>query len=317
LNYLIRDAGWYPSYDIRVKNIESPVQITYKANVHQNSGMDWKDVKIRFSSANPSQSGILPELTPWFLQILVPQPIPRRGFGDKQPMMMQKMAEASPSDAREAAPVPPPMMTTEENGTAVEFVMEKSYSIPSSGKNLQVDVSTVSLPAEYSYLTIPKVDPSAHLKAKLAGWEQLNIMPGEANVYFEDSFTGKTYLNTQDFTDTLEISLGIDRNIAVQRMLEKELSTTRFLASKAESMKNWKLSVRNNKSQKITITLKDQIPVTANSEIEVSDTRFSGGSLNAETGEVTWTLEVKPSEKAEKNLSYTVRYPKGKKVNLE
>jgi uncharacterized protein (TIGR02231 family) len=317
LNYLIRDAGWYPSYDIRVKNIESPVLITYKANVHQNSGMDWKDVKIRFSSANPSQSGILPELTPWFLRIQVPQQISIRGLSVQQSTMMKKSALAPEMDAREAAPTPPPMMTTEENGTTVEFVMEKSYSVPSSGKNLQVDVSTVSLPAEYSYLTIPKADLSAHLKARLADWEQLNLMPGEANVYFEDSFTGKTYLNTQNFTDTLDISLGIDRNIAIQRTLEKELSTTRFLASKAESMKNWKLSVRNNKSQKISITMKDQIPVTASSEIEVTDTRLSGGSLNAETGEVTWKLEVKPSEKAEKNLSYTVRYPKGKKVNLE
>jgi uncharacterized protein (TIGR02231 family) len=209
------------------------------------------------------------------------------------------------------------MMTTEESGTVVEFVMEKSYLVPSNGKNLQVDLSTVSLQTEYSYLTIPKADLSAHLKARLAGWEQLNLIPGEANVYFEDSFTGKTYLNTQDFGDTLDISLGVDRNIVVQRTLEKELSTTRFLASKAESMKNWKLSVRNNKLQKISISVKDQIPISASSEIEVTDIKLSGGSLNAETGEVTWKLEVKPSEKAEKNISYTVKYPKGKKVNLE
>jgi uncharacterized protein (TIGR02231 family) len=173
------------------------------------------------------------------------------------------------------------------------------------------------VPAVYSYLAVPKMDPSAHLKARLTNWEQLNLMPGEANIYFEGSFTGKTYLNTKDFSDTLDISLGVDRNISVQRTLEKEFSTTRLLASKIEAMKNWKLSVRNNKSQKISITVKDQVPISASSEIEVTDTQISGGKLNAETGEVTWQLDIKPAEKAEKKLGYTIRYPKGKLINQE
>ncbi len=318
INYVIRNAGWYPTYDIRVKNIESPVQLTYKANVFQNSGNNWKDVTLRFSSANPSQTGILPELTPWWLNIEVPQPI-IRGYGVQQDNMMKKSAEAlNEVVVAEAAEAPIPLsMTREEAGTTVEFLMDKSFSVPSNGKNFQVDVSTEALPADYSYISIPKIDPVAHLKARLTNWEQLNLMPGEANVYFEGSFTGKTYLNTKDFSDTLEISLGIDRNISIQRTLEKELSSTRFLASKTEASKSWKLTVRNNKSQKINITLTDQLPMSANTDIEVANTQISGGKMDAATGEVTWQMDVKPTEKAEKKISYTVRYPKGKKVNLE
>jgi uncharacterized protein (TIGR02231 family) len=317
LNYLIQNAAWYPVYDIRVKNIELPVMLNYKANLYQNSGIDWKDVKLRFSSANPSQTGILPELTPWFLNIQTPPKIMIRGYVVRQDQMMMKSANALEAAAEQAPAPPPPMMTTEESGTTVEFVMEKPYTVPSNGKNMQVDVSTVSVPAIYSYLSIPKLDPSAHLKARLTNWEQLNLMPGEANIYFEGSFTGKTYLNTKDFSDTLDISLGTDRNISVQRTLEKEFSTTRLLASKTEAMKSWKLSVRNNKSQKISITIKDQVPLSGSSEIEVTDTQISGGKLNPETGEVTWQLDIKPSEKAEKKLTYTVRYPKGKLINQE
>jgi uncharacterized protein (TIGR02231 family) len=317
LNYLIQNAAWYPVYDIRVKNIESPVMLTYKANLYQNSGLDWKDVKLRLSSANPSQTGILPELTTLFLNIQAPPKIMMRGYGVRQDQMMMKSANAMETVREEQAPAPPPVMTTEESGTTVEFVMEKPYTVPTNGKNMRVDVSTISVPAVYSYLAVPKMDPSAHLKARLTNWEQLNLMPGEANIYFEGSFTGKTYLNTKDFSDTLDISLGVDRNISVQRTLEKEFSTTRLLASKIEAMKNWKLSVRNNKSQKISITVKDQVPISASSEIEVTDTQISGGKLNAETGEVTWQLDIKPAEKAEKKLGYTIRYPKGKLINQE
>jgi len=317
LNYLVQNAGWYPVYDIRVKNIESPVMLTYKANLYQNSGLDWKDVKLRFSSANPSQTGILPDLTPWFLNIRVPKSeLTIRGYGTMQDQRVMKTAKVMEVVA-EQAPAPPPAMTTEESGTTVEFVMEKPYTVPTNGKNMRVDVYSESVPALYSYLSVPKLDASAHLKARLTNWEQLNLMPGEANIYFEGSFTGKTYLNTKDFSDTLDISLGTDKNISVQRTLEKEFSTTRFLASKAEAMKTWKLSARNNKSQKISITVKDQIPISASSEIEVTDTVISGGKLNPETGEVTWQLEIKPAEKAEKKLSYTVRYPKGKLINQE
>ncbi len=314
VNYVIRNAGWYPTYDIRVKNIESPVQVTYKVNMFQHSGNDWKDVNLRFSSANPAKTGILPELTPWWLNIQPPQP--RLMIRGNSSLIKEKAANLSVQEEKAEAPAMLSVVA-EEAGTAVEFVVEKLFSVPSTGKNFQIDVSTVSLPALYSYISIPKIDPVAHLKARLTGWEQLNLMPGEANVYFEGSFTGKTYLNTKDFSDTLEISLGIDRNISIQRTMEKELSSTRFLASKTEAAKGWKLSVRNNKSQKIEITLMDQIPLSANSDIEVNNTSLSGGKLDPATGEVSWNMEVKPAEKAEKKLSYTVRYPKGKKINLE
>lgn len=312
VSYVVRDAGWIPAYDIRVSNIESPVQITYKASVFQNSGTDWKDVKLRFSSANPLQRGFLPLLSPWWLNIREEPPI--RAYGIRGNKML-KVAEVQDAAAEMVAM--PMSVVREEAGTTVEFVMGKLFSVPSTGKNHLVDITTEPVPATYSYITIPKIDPVAHLTAKLTGWEQLSLLPGEANVFFEGSFTGKTFLNTRDFSDTLELSLGVDRNISVQREIEKELSSTRFLASKTEVTKSWKISVRNNKSENITILVSDQLPLSANSDIEVTDTRLSGGKLNAETGEVKWLIGVKPSEKAERSVSWTVRYPKGKKINLD
>jgi uncharacterized protein (TIGR02231 family) len=312
ISYLIRDAGWVPAYDIRVANIESPAMITYKASIFQNSGTDWKDVKLRFSSANPSQRGVLPVLSPWWLNIREEPPI--RAYGIRGNKML-KVAEVQDAAAEMVAM--PMSMVREEAGTTVEFVMVKLFSVPSNGKNHLVDLTTESVQATYSYITVPKIDPVAHLTAKLTGWEQLSLLPGDANVFFEGSFTGKTFLNPNDFSDTLELSLGIDRNISVQREMEKELSSTRFLASKTEVTKSWKISVRNNKSEKITILVSDQLPLSANSDIEVTDTRISGGKLNTETGVVKWLVKVKTAEKSERSISWTVRYPKGKKINLD
>lgn len=315
ISYLTGSAGWYPTYDIRVKNIDSPVFITYKANVYQNSGNDWKEVNLRFSSATPTQSGVLPELSPWWLNIQEPK-LMIRGYGTRQNIAADKSMKLEEAVMAEAPAMPLAMMR-EEAGTTVEFLMGKPFSVPSTGKNFQVDVTSESLPALYSYVAVPKIDPSAHLKARLTNWEQLNLLPGEANVYFEGTFTGKTYLNQKDFSDTLEISLGIDRSISIQRTLDKKLSSTRFLASKTEASKSWKLSVRNNKLQKINLTLTDQLPLSANTDIEVINAEFPGGKLNPGTGEVSWQMEINPSERSEKKIGWTVRYPKGKKVNID
>ena len=72
LSYVVSNAGWYPSYDIRVDDIKNPVAIFYKANVFQNSGVEWKDVKLSFSNATPWVAGDIPVLNPWFVDFYYP-----------------------------------------------------------------------------------------------------------------------------------------------------------------------------------------------------------------------------------------------------
>ena len=78
-SYVVSNAGWYPSYDIRVDDIKNPVTIFYKANVFQNSGVDWKDVKLSFSNATPWVAGDIPVLNPWFIDFYYPLPVVCRG----------------------------------------------------------------------------------------------------------------------------------------------------------------------------------------------------------------------------------------------
>ena len=71
-SYVVSNAGWYPSYDIRVDDIKNPVGIYYKANVFQNSGVDWNDVKLSFSNATPWVAGDIPVIYPWFIDFNYP-----------------------------------------------------------------------------------------------------------------------------------------------------------------------------------------------------------------------------------------------------
>ncbi|MBK9014653.1 MAG: mucoidy inhibitor MuiA family protein [Saprospiraceae bacterium] len=68
LSYFVKDAGWFASYDLRVEDVSSPIDLSFKANVFQSSGEDWKDVKLTLSNGDPTLSGVARELPPWYLR---------------------------------------------------------------------------------------------------------------------------------------------------------------------------------------------------------------------------------------------------------
>lgn len=214
----------------------------------------------------------------------------------------------------ESTPIPTIQV---ERQTSIEFEIKTPYSVPSDNKTIVVDMERYSLKADYEYFSIPKADPDAFLQAYITDWEQYNLMEGEANIFYENSFVGKTILNTRSLSDTLNISLGRDKSVQVNREKLKEMSTQKFLGSKKEDIRNWKTTIRNNKSQPIKMVLLDQVPVSTTNEIEVSVDELSGAKLNKETGEVKWTFSLNPTEKKDINMKYTVKYPKNRALVVE
>jgi uncharacterized protein (TIGR02231 family) len=174
-----------------------------------------------------------------------------------------------------------------------------------------------SIPADYEYYCVPKVEKDAFLLANISGWEQYNLLEGEANIFFENTFVGKTVLDVRFISDTLNLSLGRDKNVSVQRDKVKEYNTQKFLGNKAETTRDWKITVRNNKSQPIQMVVFDQVPVSTMQEIEVNAEQLSGGVLDSESGEVKWKFTLPPAQKNELNLRYKVKYPKGKTLIVE
>lgn len=322
LSYVVTNAGWYPSYDIRVDDTGKPVSISYKANVFQSTGNPWKDVRLSFSNATPWVSGNVPELFPWFIDFYTP-PVPvLRAYGAaKRANAPSAAAPAEEIRAEKAemdlAPSIGPEVQKQVGETTITFDVAMPYTIPSDGKMQMVEIQRLTAPAEYKYVTLPKYTPLAYLTANITGWAELSLQSGEATLYFENAFVGKSYLNVNQVTDTLTISLGTDNSILIKREKRKDFTSRKVLGANKTEVNSWLITVRNNKQVPVSITVKDQVPVSSNGSIEVQPIELSGGKLNSQTGYITWDLDIKPGETKQLTLTYSVKYPKDRTVVLE
>jgi len=153
--------------------------------------------------------------------------------------------------------------------------------------------------------------------ARMINWEQYHFLEGEANLYFEDAFVGRSILNAKSMSDTLNISLGRDKNIVIDRIKKEDFTQKRHVGNNKIESLGFELTIRNKKSEPIQLMLFDQIPVAAISDIHISAIETSNGKLNEKTGELTWKLKIPSKDKAVLNLSYEVKYPKREMVTLE
>jgi uncharacterized protein (TIGR02231 family) len=321
-SYVVSNAGWYPSYDIRVDDIKNPVAIFYKANVFQNSGVEWKDVKLSFSNATPWVTGDIPVMYPWFIDYYNPAPVRIRGMGKaaqrNEAPKMKEMADAvyavAEEKVMEAAPVPVQKQVGE---TTITFDISIPYTIQSDGKIQTVEIQRVTAPADYKYVVLPKLSPHAYLTANLTDWAKLSLQSGEATLYFENSFVGKSTLDVNQLKDTLAISLGTDNSILVKREKRKDFTNRKVIGVNKTDIFSFLITVRNNKTNPVKITLNDQIPVSSNSGVNVDPVELSEGKLDQLTGEIKWDLEIKSQETKQIVLTYSVKYPKDKTVILE
>ena len=320
-SYVVSNCGWYPSYDIRVDDIKNPVTIFYKANVFQNSGIAWKDVKLSFSNATPWVAGDIPVLNPWFIDFYYPRHVMMKGYNEvskrsEAPTVMKEMVVSDAAEEKVLA-APPVVVEKQVGETTITFDIAVPYTIPSDGKIQTVEIQRLTAPADYKYVTLPKLSQLAYLTANITDWAKLSLQSGEATLYFENSFVGKSTLNVNQLSDTLTISLGTDNSILVKREKRKDFTSKKVIGANKTEIYSFLLTVRNNKANPIKITLNDQMPISSNSGITVEAIELSGGKHNDETGEIKWDLEIKQQETKQIIMTYSVKYPKDKTVILE
>ena len=327
--YLAYNAGWTPSYDLRSSNVNNPVELTYKANVRQSTGEEWKNVKPVFSTANPTLNITKPVLMPWYLSFYQPPRLQTGAYNSFQKSMapMTRSAEAIYADemmyeedimaTAAGATTAAYFSTVQESQTSVEFVINIPYTIPSDGQSHNVELAKYALPATYEYYSVRKLEKDVFLLAKVTGWEKLNLMSGSANLFFEGRFVGESYIETRQTNDTLALSLGRDNNITVTRVRKGDFSEKQVLGSNVTEAREWDLTAHNKKGEQITITVEDQIPVSTDRDIRVDTVNISQAQIERETGKLTWRFTLQPSESRVMNVKYSVRYPKDKTVVLE
>ncbi|MBK9176136.1 MAG: DUF4139 domain-containing protein [Flavobacteriales bacterium] len=322
VTYFIGQSGWIPAYDLRAKGVGQPIELLMKAQVTNGTGEDWSKVALSLSSGNPTLGGIMPTLNPWTLYTYRPRRETagyrtRAADGDfaRQPAPAQSTSEAYKLEGTVAR-------QTVENTvafrtTTVEFVIETPFTIPADGVAHTVGVNTHSIAATYKHYATPKLDKDAFLYARTTGWESLNLLPGEANVFFEGTFVGQSYLELDMPKDTLDISLGRDKGVVVERVKRKTTNEKAIVGGKRTVTIGWDLTVRNTKGTAVDLEVRDQYPLSPQSEIEVKLKEDGGATVDNDKGALTWTLKLESKATRKLGFSYEVKHPKDMPVVLE
>jgi len=329
ITYYTPNAGWIPAYDMRVKSLDNTFKLLYKASVTQSTGIDWKQAKLTLSTSNPNLGTTLPLLNQWILQYYVPavyNEMARRKEAAFKSVAANTNVTGRYYEANDRADTMMDQEETEQSNISdylnlnesqlyVTYDIDLAYNIPSDGKAYSVMIKEENVKASYKHYAAPKLDKDAFLMTTLNDWEQLNLLPGEANIIMDNVFLGKSFIDPNTTTDTLSISLGRDKRIGVKRTLMKEFSKTKILNDNKVETFTYEIVVKNNKKEAVSLMLKDQYPLTQTKEIEVNLKDGHGGEVNEELGTISWKLKLAPGESKKIRFTYSVTYPKDKKIS--
>lgn len=198
----------------------------------------------------------------------------------------------------------------------ITYDIDLPYDVPTNGKQQIATLKEATMPSVYKYYAVPKLDKESYLLAEVSDWEKMNLLPGEANIIFEGTYVGKSFIDPASTNDTLNLTMGKDKRVIVKREKMVDFSSVKFLGSNKLQTMTYELTVKNNKKDAVNFILKDQYPISTNKEIEVELLDDGGAMISKEIGVLTWKLQLAPGESKKVRFSYSVKYPKGKTLNL-
>lgn len=327
VSYLVSNAGWTPLYDLRSESTSGKINLTYKAQVYQNTGIDWNDVKMSISTNNPYANKTKPELSPWYIDYMQYRAYDKEKASRKDNFNEVTVTSGSTPAFNMGYSFAPayedkPALSADEFTTVVnhlisaEFKIDLPYTIKSNNEMHIVFVKQTDLDTKFRYYAVPKMDASVYLVAQMTKMDELQLVPAKANIFFEGTYIGETYIDPTSMDDTLNLSLGKDPNIVVKRTLLKKDLKDKIVAEKRERTFNYSIEVRNLKSTNVELYVQDQIPITQNTDIVIENINPGKGKMDETTGLIEWVVNVKPKESKTIEFGYKVKHDKDKQVNL-
>lgn len=327
LSYLASNAGWTPLYDIRSEAATGKISLTYKAQVRQQTGLDWNDIKLSISTNNPYANKTKPELSPWYIdyqefrkQLDEKAKLRSNAFNDAPAVnstaLNMGFMYKTHADEEVNALGAEQFTTIVQQLISAEFKIDLNYSIASDNQVRMVLVKQSELNTSFRYYAVPKLDPGVYLVAQMTKLDELQLVPAKANIFFDGTYIGETYLDPTTMDDTLNLSLGKDPNIVVKRTLLKNQSKERIIQDKKERSFAYNIEVRNLKSSEIELFIQDQIPLTTNPEITIEKSNLGKGKIDEKTGLIEWQFKLKAKESQTFDYDFKVRHPKDKIVQI-
>lgn len=325
ISYYTEDAGWQPHYDINIPGLDKPITMQAKAEVQQETGLDWNNVRLTLSNARPNRTNTVPVFRTWFLRFA-------RNYSADMSDARSNRASNYVSSSNVSAALSSCEGVTATDGTNkkvvstrmedyisideqdvhVNYKIAVPYNIPGNGNEQLVDLVNYNLEAEYNYYCAPKLSNETYLIATLSGLEKYNLLSGYATVTFNNTFVGETYLNPNSTQDKVTLTLATDPRVTVKRELQRDYSSTKHVGSTTTETRSYLITVRNNQNRNAKLTLKEQYPISNDKDIEVKlvEVKPTATYNKEDIGVLTWELDLSSGETRTFVVTYSVKYPK-------
>lgn len=317
VKYVVSGAGWVPTYDLIQENGSDGIKLNFKAKITQNTGENWDNVPLVLATNNPSANKNKPVLNPWYIQqqhLMKERESMKRSHSGNYP--------ASTDQEEVADRVQYNNKTVAQYTNRVEQLIHANYniglrySIPSNGEVHHVMIAQENLKTNYKHYVVPKMDLSTYLVAEVTGWGDLQLQAGEAQIYFDGSFVGKTHINPNIMKDTLELSLGQDPSIVVERKLLNKNNKEKLIGDKKIQTIAYEITYKNNKSKTIEMVIQDQIPLSQSDIYEIELTKSDKAQHDEGRGFLTWNKAVKPYGSGKVTFEYSVTTGKNNYISM-
>ncbi|MCU0328370.1 MAG: DUF4139 domain-containing protein [Chitinophagales bacterium] len=325
LTYMVSQASWIPLYDFKLDKISDPMQITYKAKVYQYTGQDWNQVKLTISAFMPKSSTQRPVLSSLYVDFQKYQvtkniqleygspaaPAPKRSEYFKEIKTESNAVNSFGASDKptENLKFDVPTAQISQEILNVEYQLTSLQSILSSELPSNVVMHSTTAKTENKYYHVPKLSKNVYLMAWLKNWNQFNFLDGEASIYLNDNFVGKTWISSNFVGDKYPVSLGEDERIQAKRLTVKDIDDKMEKKNFVTHQFLWENVVRNGTAAEIAIDIYDQIPVSENKDVTIEDILYDGGKYNAENGFVHWDVTIPRMSSLTKRLGYKMKYP--------
>ncbi len=326
ISYLVEEAGWVPSYDIRAQTGKKAVELTYKGKIYQNTGQEWNNIKLSVSSYRPNLNTQRPILHPMYVMEFVepiyqPRPMANAGMATNsyisRDAAMSKAESARYDNLDEHLADPATWNVVNDSPLSVIYELQRKHTIPSKREPQHVLLDKREVAAEYVYHVVPAINTEVHLLAKIKNWNELALMGGEAFLFLGDNFVGKTNLSSQVASDELPIALGTDERIVVKRTRLTDKSETKKRGDDEIGIHTYEITYKNNLSYDITLEILDQIPVSQSPKIVVNEENYGDAEFTKTTGALLWTKAVAAGKSGKLEFSYKITHPKGIKITFQ
>jgi len=311
LSYFTHLVSWEPQYELRSESLGASFKFITKARISQQTGIDWKNVKVELATQMAANQLQKPVLYPWVLDFYQPQPMYLSKSGSIAPR-----ASRAEADHDNAAVVAENMQMAERrDATLMAFYAPKGSLTVGHGESKSMWLAQEELSAQYQHYLAPRQHHEVLLLARLAMGGGVKPLPGQARVYFDNALVNQLWLAFEGERDTLELALGADRSITVKYEALQPVSGRKRLGNKQERSYQFVLDVKNNRQQALQLVVEDQVPIAANKEIEITDLQLAGAGHDAEKGLLRWMLELQPGQNRNLRYGFVVRYPANKTVS--